>query len=974
VHLTPHHAKYYAHDLTRRAPGGLDRLSMSLFDAAVDLNPHQIEAALFALRSPLSKGVLLADEVGLGKTIEAGIVLCQYWAERRRQLLVICPASIRKQWAMELSEKFNLPSVVVDAKSYREDRRLGRDPLASKAIIVMSYHYASAIADDIRSRAWDLVVIDEAHKLRNAYRPSNKVGQSIRAATEDCRKLLLTATPLQNSLLELYGLSTLIDERLFGDVNAFKAQFASAGSDLAALRKRLATFCKRTLRNQVTEYVRYTERRPITRPFHPSNDEHALYETVSAFLQREDTYALPHRQRHLTALVVRKLLASSTQAVAATLDVLRARLESLRDERIRDDPEFAEQLVESEDIESDLLDEILSVGEDDNATDSKPATIDRQKLRSEIETLRSLAERARGITFDTKSETLLMALEIGFGEMKKTGAARKALVFTESRRTQDYLKAYLEAHGYRGQVVLFNGTNGGPEAGALYERWYAKNRHTGRASHSRAVDIRTAIVEHFRDDATIMIATEAASEGVNLQFCSLVVNYDLPWNPQRVEQRIGRCHRYGQRHDVVVVNFLNERNDADRRVLELLTEKFTLFNGVFGASDDVLGSIESGVDFEKRILAIYQECRTPAEIEAAFRALQAELDEQIRTRLDDTRRTLFEHFDEDVHQRLRLQLADARAQLDHVGRRFWSLTQHVLADRAHFDEEELAFDLERPPKDDIERGRYHLISKAQPRRAGNDAGGTDISGTAEPSRFLYRLSHPLGEHVVDTAKSLDTPPVEIVFDVSHHPAKLTVVEALRGHSGWLVLTRLVVDSYEREEYLLFSGFEDGGAALEHETMERLFLCSGSARPTAHVASSTTSSLVQRLTVDAERHTKAVISRSLEANNKHFAEAREKLEKWAEDMVLASERALHDTKDQIKALRRQARQAVTLDEQQSLQERLKRLEAQQRRQRQEIFQVEDEIQAKRDRLIDELEKRLAQRTSSETLFTIRWTVA
>ena len=219
--LTPHHAKYFAHDLTRRAASGMDRLSMALFDAAVDLNPHQIEASLFALQSPLSKGIILADEVGLGKTIEAGIVLCQLWAERRRRLLVICPASIRKQWALELEEKFNLPVQVLDAKAYRQARRSGQAPLTADAIVVMSHHYANRLREELKAVAWDLVVIDEAHKLRNAYRPSNKVGQGIRWATEDCRKLLLTATPLQNSLLELYGLSTLIDERLFGDVNSF---------------------------------------------------------------------------------------------------------------------------------------------------------------------------------------------------------------------------------------------------------------------------------------------------------------------------------------------------------------------------------------------------------------------------------------------------------------------------------------------------------------------------------------------------------------------------------------------------------------------------------------------------------------------------------------------------------------------------------------------------------------------------------
>jgi len=222
--ITSYHGKYFAYDLTRRASNGMDRLSMALFDAAVDLNPHQIEAALFALQSHLSKGVILADEVGLGKTIEAGIVLCQFWAERKRRMLVICPASLRKQWALELQEKFNLPTQVLDAKAYREAQRNGRDPLNEKCVLIISLNYANALREELKSVAWDLVVIDEAHKLRNAYRPSNKVGQGIRWATEDCRKLLLTATPLQNSLLELYGLSTLIDERLFGDADSFHEQ------------------------------------------------------------------------------------------------------------------------------------------------------------------------------------------------------------------------------------------------------------------------------------------------------------------------------------------------------------------------------------------------------------------------------------------------------------------------------------------------------------------------------------------------------------------------------------------------------------------------------------------------------------------------------------------------------------------------------------------------------------------------------
>ncbi len=959
--ITDYHAKYFAHDLTRRGVAGLDRLSMSLFDAAVDLNPHQIEAALFALQSPLSKGVILADEVGLGKTIEAGIVLCQSWAERKRRLIVISPASIRKQWALELEEKFNLPAVVFDAKAYRDIQRQGRAPLSEKAVIVMSFNFANKIRDELKAVSWDLVVIDEAHKLRNAYRPSNKVGQGIRWATEDCRKLLLTATPLQNSLMELYGLSTLIDEHLFGDVNSFRAQYASAGANLDSLRQRLSTFCKRTLRNQVTEYIRYTERRPITRPFKPTDDEHALYEAVSAFLQRENSYALPQRQRHLTALILRKLLASSSQAIAATLDRLRIRLETLRDQQAVSDLEFTEALIEGEEIEDDLLDEILN--EDSEPEGDKPvvSTIDRERLKEEIEVLGRLAKWAHGIGIDTKTRTLLKALELGFETLTSIGATRKAIIFTESRRTQDHLKAFLEANGYGGQVVLFNGTNSGPEATAIYERWAEANRATGRATGSRAVDVRTALIEHFRDSASILLATEAASEGVNLQFCSLVVNYDLPWNPQRIEQRIGRCHRYGQKHDVVVINFLNERNAADQRVLELLAEKFKLFNGVFGASDEVLGSIESGVDFEKRILAIYQQCRTPAEIDAAFSKLQEEMDEQIRTRLDDTRRSLLEHFDEDVHERLRIKLADTKAQLDRVSKRFWAVTRFILDGKARFDDNALAFELDRPPCDGIAAGCYHLISKTHP-QASSDT--IDDSG-----QFLYRLSSPLGEHVIDNAKVIETPIAQVIFNVSGHPARLHVVETLRGKSGHLTLTRQVIDSFETEEYLLFSGFDDEGHSLDQETIEKLFQCAGRVAPNSGIPNN----LAERLTGESKRHAEATVSRSLEANSRHFQEAREKLERWADDMVIAAEKALRDTKEKIKVMQREARQAATLPDQHRIQEEIQKLEKVKRRQRQDIFKVEDEIIDKRDALIDSLEKRLAQRTNIETLFTIRWSV-
>src|SRR5690606_33851741 len=210
---------------------------------------------------------------------------------------------------------------------------------------------------------------------------------------------------------------------------------------------------------------------------------------------------------------------------------------------------------------------------------------------------------------------------------------------------------------------------------------------------------------------------------------ALLINYDLPWNPQRVEQRIGRCHRYGQKHDVVVINFLNTRNQADQRVLELLTEKFQLFSGVFGASDEVLGRIESGIDFEKRIARIYDTRRKPEDIESAFTALQKELEADINDKLKQTQSKLMEHFDEAVHDKLKLQLDATQARLDKVSRWFWGVTRFALGDKAsakasgakaQFDEANYSFSLIQSPITYAPVGRYQLVRAQQNQKRQQD--------------------------------------------------------------------------------------------------------------------------------------------------------------------------------------------------------------------------------------------------------------
>ena len=355
---------------------------------------------------------------------------------------------------------------------------------------------------------------------------------------------------------------------------------------------------------------------------------------------------MPERQRSLITMILRKLLASSSFAVANTLKSIIERLESYIKEIERNDSDIDEYELDgiAKDID-DFDEEFEEFDEEDDKRKKELTRDDLDGLKKEIDELNSYLQLALSIASNSKVECLFKALEVGFDKMKEMGANQKALIFTESTRTQRYLFELLESRGYKDKVVLFNGSNSDPLSKKIYNNWLAINQNTQKITSSISANKRQALVDFFRNDAQIMIATEAAAEGINLQFCSLLINYDLPWNPQRVEQRIGRCHRYGQKNDVVVINFLNKANAADVRVYELLDKKFKLFSGVFGSSDEVLGAIESGVDFEKKMLEIYQKCRTENEINVAFDSLRSELEDIIEENLTQTRTSLLENFE-----------------------------------------------------------------------------------------------------------------------------------------------------------------------------------------------------------------------------------------------------------------------------------------------------------------------------------------
>ena len=950
--ITPYHALYYAHELTRAgAVGEVDQLSRALFDSKVDLNPHQVDAALFALSNPLRKGVILADEVGLGKTIEAGLVLCQLWAERKRKLIVMCPAHISKQWATELKEKFHLPAQVVDRKLHRQARKAGKNPFDADYIAVISYGFAVRMKDELRPIPFDLVVMDEAHKLRNAWQEHKRVGQAIHFAFAPRQKLLLTATPLQNSLIELYGLGWMIDEHIFGDKSSFQSRYASAGGDLPGLRQRLQQFVKRTLRKDCP-YVNYTARRALTLTFDQSQEELSLQSAVTDFLRRPHSYALPERQRELVEMIVFKTLASSPKALAGTMKTMRDRLVQIRDQLpVRKDDDDLDEFSEDADFDVEEWFDLL----DDDPQQAGTA-IDGRLIAAEISDLDRLIGQADRMSADSKAAALLKALDKGFRQMTELGAQRKALLFTESRRTQEFLADFLEKNGYGGKVISFNGSNSHPRAKLAYEEFMSRHGGSDKITGSRAIDTRSALVEAFRDEGQILLATEAAAEGVNLQFCSLVINYDLPWNPQRIEQRIGRCHRYGQKFDVVVVNFLSSSNLADQRIQELLQQKFSLFNGLFGASDEVLGAIESGVDFERRVLQILRSCRNDVEIASAFDALQKELEDAIASRMKETKEKLFTNFDADVHERLKMRDTKTHEALDRVSTRFWKLSRWALAGCAEHFDDSLCFQLPVAPAAGIPTGRYQLISAAKTRPDAVEA-------------HLLRLSSPLGQWILDKALSEQPEAATVSFRLSGHPVKISMLEPFKNKSGYLSLELLSVAADAEEQFLLFSAVTDDGRSVDNEIASRLFDLEGEVLGYSGLPAKTTERLAQEMT-QTRSSTLLTHSQSL---GKRLACRQQELENWADDKIEPERRKLAQIEDDKRSARRDARLAPTLDDKLAAEARAHTLEKAIRSQEDLIRKLRNELDDKLDTLCAELRERAAQKTTAIPLFSLRWQV-
>ena len=933
----PIHRRFDAEDLVRlRRSSERRRYAASQRLGRIDPNPHQIDAVMFALRRIPEGGCILADEVGLGKTIEAGLVVAQVMAEGAERVLIVVPKPLLGQWQDELYTLFGISALeAADA----------RCEITAPGVFLVGREYAGSASGSERLAAappFDLCVIDEAHEMfAGIYRRFDRYGgydessgaaqtaHRVRKLIGRAPVLLLTATPIQNSLEELWGLLHYVERTgtLVGSLPTFKALFCAAqdGRRLVPgqapeLRRRLAEVVQRTLRHQAQEFLDqpFVGRRAKLYEYSMSAEEKQLYDDVTNYLLSPSLNAFQGRSRQLLLIGFHRLMASSTAALANSLERVAERLR-----RMRQGSSDAEPAHLMESLTSDLDDDEMPEIEDEEGerVGERSSTIDDELRRVE-----DFVRRARSLPHDSKALSLVQVVR-SIGDRR--GGNAKLVVFTESLTTQEFLRDLLIEHaGLEDiEITLFRGHNDSPRARQALRRWQDEvGRHLPKHNlPSPDIAVRLALVHEFKTRSRVFIATEAGAKGLNLQFCDTIVNYDLPWNPQRIEQRIGRCHRYGQKRDVTVVNFLAEDNETQRLTLEILTQKLDLFGDVLDMSDSVLHEARSkrseelttalGPDFEQQLNRIWERARSIDEVEEELRRLRETMEDR-RRELDRVREhttgLIETRFDDSVQQAFRriadelpATLATLDADLERV------VTDYLRANGIRHASE-------------VHKRRRLIRIPASERLPGALSKGLSVAaGHADALEEFDALhvAHPLVRAAVDDARRTGSGTFSVRFRLTELAPE--VLERRRGSRGRLALSLVSYRGFEPEDRLVATAvFEDSAVLRPAEAaLELLGMpCEDLHAPLGDL-SVTTADLDE--VVDEELFFDQTHAAGAEA--KAFSRALDQLDQYVEDRLLVLRRGQREISDQLKQAEARRDAALGADARGRAEDRIQRLE-------------------------------------------------
>jgi superfamily II DNA or RNA helicase len=922
---------------------------------------------IFALRRLQEGGCILADEVGLGKTIEAGLVIAQRRAEGAQRILLIVPKSLIGQWQNELFQLFGIQT--------REDHAGFLGP----GVYLVGREFAGSergSAPLFAAPPFDLVVIDEAHEIfAGLHKRYDRDGiydedsgeammaHRVRGFLRAAPVLLLTATPIQNSLAELWGLVQYVEPTgtLLGDISTFRRVFCSEDDRILVpgqeheLQRRLSRVLQRTLRRQAQEFLDrpFTQRRCRLYEYAMSVDERALYNDVTEYLLEPALFAFSGRQRRLLLIGFHRRMASSISALAASLENVAARLRRLAKGQ---DSEEATAAMRG-DLEDE--EELSEPVEDQPLPPADPGGI-----LAELARVEDLLARARSLPSDTKALSFLNAIRLLLDRGRDGQGSGKAVVFTESITTQEYLrKLLLEAGLQDEEITLFRGVNDHERARQALARWQVEEgAHLAPGSKpSREVAIRLALVHEFRTRSKVLLSTEAGAKGLNLQFCETVINYDLPWNPQRIEQRIGRCHRYSQTRDVTVVNFINRDNEGQQLTFEILSRKLDLFGKVLDASDTVLHEPRTeapeitvsalAVELQSDLQNIYSRSRSVDEITREIAALRDKIEGKREAYEREYRRTsqiIESRFDEEVRKVFRILRRELPAALAQFDRDVADLVEGYLADSG----------IEYLRTGDGHRAVFEILS-AEGLPAGLGDGRKLAVGDARglSDAEALNLIHPLVRAAIAQARAWAGGPVVLRLS-SDAPPELA---ALAGKTGVLGVVLVDYSGFEPVQRLVMGAVVDGipvDPALAAR-LSRLPAADGPPFEAAVDPPWLDDAVDEAVFVDQQEVEKS--------EQNHFEQALAQLERYVEDKILLCRRELASVTGKLRAGRDRRDQMVGASDRQRVEAEIDRLASRQEELEQQITALDSREDERYRRWRDDYHKRRYQEPKVTRLF-------
>ncbi|MFR9540289.1 MAG: DEAD/DEAH box helicase [Rikenellaceae bacterium] len=676
----------------------------------INIYPYQIAAALFAMRSPYLKGVILADEGSLGKTYEALLISAQRWYEGRDKQLIVLPTNLVQQWVKKIEEGFTLPYVLIDTDERL--REYSDNPFDQSAIVITTYDFAVAKSELIESIKWDLVIFDEASIFAKSYTGDNKTSSTLKQATEGTFRVLLTPTPITMSIMDVYGLLWFIDETILPDEKEFYNRYFRKPENYHELTSWVSNYCFRTLKSQVSEYVNFSFRVPYTISYDLSKEELELYTKLNNYLDRETKLAYPKMEKYDLTLMYHHTLSSSTEALCRTLE----------------------------------------------------GAIGRIPDGEERDNLKEIVLCCEKLVVGSKMRKLAEVLKAVFQRLKANKYQQKAIIFTDNKITQSRLHKLLIESGYG--AITYSGNN---------SRDYS-------------------IMEQFRcdDSVQILIATDDAAKGIDIEFCPVVVNYDLLYNAVELEQRITRCHRQGQKSDTLVVNLLCKENFADVRIMELINKRVLQFGGIFGLSDNILGN------FNVSINEVLFQLRPAKDIEMEFARNLAQHKSENRALVESTEQSIFRTFTSEVARKVTITPDYIEDKIKSINDTLWEVARWYFENIEGYSIDNVSKTITAPNGELQNLFYYWNGSRNRPYRSQRQYG---MSQSFKPNAGRITLTSILGRNVLNEVACVDEG--KIIVDAEIEPCTI----------GLYGITIKSKSELERQTYYTYIGRTQSGETL-----------------------------------------------------------------------------------------------------------------------------------------------------------------